>query len=285
MPFGVFVFVPISENLSAGWRKISLAIENKDAATIESAARAAVSGGALALNVGGACNLPNELENLKWLLEFAAVDGVSICVDSATPEVQKSAAARFRELRNCEAPENCLDERGVPWMIINSITGENERYSGTIEVVKENNAAVVALAMDERGVPEDANGRYSAAAALIDRLDGDGVTSDRIFIDPLVLPAGVNEKAGRDVIETVSRLKKNFPDVRVTCGLSNVSHGLPLKKRLNRIFLAMLVGVGLDSAIMDTTDPEMMKALRAALALHGRDSNFAEYIGGYRRES
>lgn len=280
------MFIPISENLSAGWRNISLALEGGNAELIKATGTSAVDGGALALNVGGACHLPDEIKNIKWLLEsMGSFEGVSVCIDSASPAVQREAAEHLKNVSGVRPPENCLDDRGVPWMIINSVNGEMNRYAGTIEVVKENNAAVVALAMDARGLPDDAEGRYSAAAALIERLGEDGVEAGRVFVDPLVLPAGVNMKAGRDVIETVSRLKKNFPDVRVTCGLSNVSHGLPLKRRLNRVFLSMLVGAGLDSAIMDTTDSKMMKTLRASLALYGKDENFTEYIGGYRRES
>jgi len=278
------LFIPISENLNTGWKNIRTAVEKRDGRHIAETARRAVAGGAKALNVSGACGPENELENLLWALGTAlgAADFVP-SLDSADPEVLAGAAEGYLALSGRRPPERYPGRGEVPWLIVNSVSGEDARYGGVARLAVEYRAAAIALAMDGAGVPADAEGRVKAAAGVVERLRKDGAPDHMIFVDALAAPVGVNVENGLAALEAVRRLRAEFPDVRITCGLSNVSVGLPDRRVLNQAYLPMLVAAGLDSAIVDTTDPLLMKSLGAALALAGRDPYCAEYLENYRK--
>jgi len=99
-----------------------------------------------------------------------------------------------------------------------------------------------------------------------------------VYFDPIIYSAATDARAGMMAIETVQRVKAEFPGVHVTCGLSNISFGLPNRNALNRTYLAMLMAAGLDSAIMDPTRPHMMAAVLASEAILGRDDFCMNYI-------
>ncbi|RKY32360.1 MAG: methyltetrahydrofolate cobalamin methyltransferase, partial [Candidatus Omnitrophota bacterium] len=92
----------------------------------------------------------------------------------------------------------------------------------------------------------------------------------------------VNSKNGIIFIQTLKKIKEIFPDVKTTCGLSNISFGLPKRRVLNRYFLAILISAGLDSAILDPVDPGIREALYASEVLTGKDEFCINYIKAYR---
>jgi len=273
------LFIPISENLNAGWEEPGRAIEDRDSEYILRKALEAARAGAAALNLGGARPGGGELENLLWVLEAAAPAGLPALIDSPDPEVRSAGMEKCLELAGGVAPER---EGGIPWVTFNSITGEESSHGDTPALAREHGAGVVALAMDGSGVPHGAGRRIEAGAALVEDLLEQGIPPGNIFLDPLVMPVAVDPENGRDVIEAVRELRGRFPGIHITCGLSNVSHGLPERRLLNRSYLSMLVSAGLDSAIMDTSDALLMSASRAAQALTGTDPFCAEYIAAYR---
>jgi 5-methyltetrahydrofolate--homocysteine methyltransferase len=277
------VFITIGERINATRKSIREAIAARNADTIRAEAVMQAEAGASAIDINGGTNPEEEVENLSWIIDIVA-PAVSkpFCIDSADPKALSFAARRIIELSGRRPPESGLDENGIPWLIINSISAEKERYDGVLPILQEYRASVVALALDDTGMPEDAEKRIAVGGALIERLLSDGLTPERILADPLIMPAGVNTGAGPMIVETVRALRASFPAVHITCGLTNVSHGLPARKLLNRTFLAVLVAAGLDSAILDPTDRGLMSALRAALALAGRDPYCSNFIAAFR---
>jgi 5-methyltetrahydrofolate--homocysteine methyltransferase len=131
--------------------------------------------------------------------------------------------------------------------------------------------------MDDGGMPETADQRLAVVAALVARLEKEGVERDRIHFDPLIRPISTNPEQAREAIEATRRIMTEFPGVHTICGLSNISFGLPKRNLLNRAFLTLLIGAGLDGAIIDPTEPGMMSTVLATEALTGRD----EYCLGY----
>jgi 5-methyltetrahydrofolate--homocysteine methyltransferase len=112
----------------------------------------------------------------------------------------------------------------------------------------------------------------------VDSLTEGGVNADHIYVDPVITPLGTDPASGCAVLSAVKAIRTERPDVHITCGLSNISYGLPERKLLNRTFMALCIGAGMDSAIIDPLDQHMMATIYAAEALAGCDDWCANYI-------
>jgi len=117
---------------------------------------------------------------------------------------------------------------------------------------------------------------------VITLLRKEGVRQEDIFLDPLVRPIAVDQKARELFLESLEKIKKNFPRVKTVAGISNISFGLPRRKLLNRTFLILALKAGLDAAIVDPLDKEIMAAVSAAEALLGKDSSLKGYLKSIR---
>ena len=135
----------------------------------------------------------------------------------------------------------------------------------------EHRAKLIALCQGE-GVPAaSAAEKVALAAELVDRLTRAGVALDDIFVDPLVFPLGTDSGSALATIEAIGEIMRRYPGVHTICGLTNVSHGLPARKLVNRTFLVAAMGRGMDAAIVDPTDAQLVSAMHAARAVFGRD--------------
>ena len=263
---------------------MSEAIAARDADAVRNEIELQIQGGAVMLDVNGGSTPETEKDNVLWLAEItAAATSAPLCIDSANPEVIEGAVEAALRVRGASVPNVCETEPGVPWLMINSISAESERYEKILPLVKKYNCAVAALCLSDEGMPSTAEARVAVGAALVEKLQGEGVSPERVYLDPLVLPVGVDTGNGRAVIDAVAELKRRIPGVRSVCGLSNVSFGLPGRGLLNRIFLSLLIGAGLDAAIVDTSNQKLMSAVFAAMALCDRDAYCADYIGAFRK--
>jgi 5-methyltetrahydrofolate--homocysteine methyltransferase len=136
--------------------------------------------------------------------------------------------------------------------------------------------------MGDGGMPESVDGRLEVARDLHKRLTAAGVASDHIYFDPLIRPISTNPDQALAAIDATRRIMTELAGVHTICGLSNVSFGLPRRNLLNRAFLALLIGAGLDATIIDPIEPGMMSTLLAASALVGRDEYCMNYIAAER---
>ena len=161
---------------------------------------------------------------------------------------------------------------------LNSISAESDRYAALIPLVKKYDTRVVALSLDDNGMTDDMQKVWEVADGLIKRLEDDGVPPDHIFVDPLIRPVSTNGEYGMGALWVVEKITSVHPQVHKTCGLSNVSYGLPKRKLVNQVFAAMAIAKGMDSAIIDPLDPRMMASIAAAEALAGRDQFCMGYI-------
>jgi 5-methyltetrahydrofolate--homocysteine methyltransferase len=141
---------------------------------------------------------------------------------------------------------------------------------------------VLALAMDDSGITKTVDERFAVARKLIESLCAEGVAPNQIFLDPLIQPVSVQNDFGLIALEVIRRIKQQFPEVNTICGLSNVSFGLPQRTKLNRYFLTMAMAAGLDSAILDPLDRELIDAIKTAEALLGKDRFCQNYIKAFR---
>jgi 5-methyltetrahydrofolate--homocysteine methyltransferase len=254
----------IGELINCTRKKVGAATAARDAAVIREVASRQVAAGAHVLDVNG--GVPGqEVEALKWLAAVVQeVSELPLCLDSADP------AALAAALPLC---------RHTP--MISSI--ELARYEPILALVQEYGTQVVALAMGPSGPPSGIQDRVDNAARIIDRLAGDGVGVERIYLDPCVLPVSTGGENGIGVAEAITQVMARYPGIHTTVGLSNSSFGLPLRKLLNQTYLAVLMSRGLDSVIVDPTDRMMMAVLYASEALLGRDDYCMGYLRAFRK--
>lgn len=257
----------VGEKINTSLKGVTEAVKNRDAEFIMQRAIDQANNGADYIDVNCGTLIDQEEEALQWLVETVqqAVD-IPCCIDSPNP-LALSAAIKLH--------------RGKP--MINSITAEKERYGQIIPLVKEYNAAIVALVMDdEYGMPADAPTRIKVGTRLIEMLLNDGVPAEDIYIDPLIQPISTSGEMALVAIEAIIGIKEAYPQVHFMCGLSNVSFGLPKRGLLNRTFLVMCMLAGLDGAILDPGNKEIMGLIYAAEALLNKDRYTKNYLKAFR---
>ena len=236
----------IGERLNGMFKDVRTALEEQDVAAIEDLAKKQVSAGAsiLDLNVGPA--KVDALEGMRWLIEtVAAATEVPLAIDNPKWEIQKAVVPM-------------LGARAI----INSCKADEEELDKYMGLAVENNAGLVALTIDKQGVPSDVDGRVALGALIGAKAMEAGLPMDKLYIDPIILPVNVAPKQPENVLAALEQLKMlSDPPPHFVLGLSNVSQGCNNRTLINRIYLVMAMTAGLDSAIMDPTDKELMDAV------------------------
>ena len=257
----------IGEKINSTLKAIRPAIENYDAEAVADLAKRQYEAGADFIDINAGMFVEDEPERLAWLAKTVQdAVGAPLTIDSPSSEAIRKAL---------EANKN-------PKVMINSITDEPQRFNEIVPLVVEYKANVVALCMDETGMPETVEDRVSIAERLVEKLTKEGVPIGNIFIDPLVRPISTGSHYGNVAIETIREVKKEFPDVHIACGLSNVSFSLPARKLINQAFLVAAIGAGMDGAIIDPMDKKLMSMIYASEALFGKDNYCKNYLQKFR---
>jgi 5-methyltetrahydrofolate--homocysteine methyltransferase len=169
--------------------------------------------------------------------------------------------------------------KGEP--MINSISLEEDRFRGLLPVVTSSSCHIVALCMSQTSMPTTVDERVQVGTELIERLTAEGVPIKNIYIDPLIQPVSVDTRMGLAALGAIRTIGERFPGVHTICGLSNISFGLPDRRLINRTFLALAMGYGLDAAILDPTDQRIMATLLSAEMLLDRDEYCERFIDAY----
>ncbi|MDP4125455.1 MAG: methyltetrahydrofolate cobalamin methyltransferase [Bacillota bacterium] len=258
----------IGELINTSRKAIKEAVENRNSAYIQQIAKEQVEAGAHYVDVNCGTMVYNEVEVMEWLVNTVQeVVQAPLCIDTPNPLAMEAGLA--------------LCKYGQP--MINSISDEKERLEKVLPLVVKYNAKVVALCMDDTGMPETAQDRIRVADRLYMKLTAAGVADENIYFDPLVKPVSSVQTAGLEVLDTIKIIKEKYPQVHFTCGLSNVSYGLPNRKILNRLFVVQTMTVGMDGYILNPTDKEMMGAIYASRNLLGQDDYCMDYLAAYRK--
>jgi cobalamin-dependent methionine synthase I len=256
----------IGEKINGTRKRVAQAIAERDAAFIQDLARRQAKAGAVYLDVNAGTKPQDEPQDLVWLVKTVQeVVEVALCLDSANP-VALAAAIQVVE----RTP------------MINSINGEQARLLGILPLVAEHGCRVIALAMDGTRIPETTEARLAIVRRLMAETRQVGIADERVYIDPLALAVGTSQQSGVVSLDTMRAVKADFPEVHLTCGLSNISFGLPARTRINQAFVTLALAAGLDSAILDPLDREMQAAILAAELVLGRDRFSRNYTQAYR---
>ena len=253
----------IGERINATRKRIARAIEQRDAEHLQRVARRQAEVGADFIDVNAATDPAGELENLKWAVQVVQDSTeLPLCIDSASAE-------GFRQ---------ALDIVRGDEVMLNSVNGERERIRQVIPLAAGRGTRLVGLLMDERGLPTGVDDRLEIARRIVNAAAEAGIPAERLYLDPCVQPLSTSPDQAQAVLSSVRRIVSEFPGIHATCGLSNISFGLPYRGIVNRVCLALLIDAGLDSAIIDPTEPDVMATVYAAEALAGRDEFCMNYI-------
>ena len=161
--------------------------------------------------------------------------------------------------------------------LVNSVNGKKESMEAVFPLVKKYGGAVIALTLDENGIPETAHGRVEIAKKILEKASEYGISKKDIIFDPLALTVSADNNAAAVTLESVKRIKTDL-GCHTSLGVSNVSFGLPARDGINSVFFALALENGLSAAIMNPYSADMMRTYYAFKALKGMDKNCGEYI-------
>ena len=262
-------FVIIGERINPTGRKL-LAEEMKadDFSRVEADAIAQVNAGAHMLDVNAGIPLADEPALLAKAIKIVqSVTDVPLSIDSSIVAALESGLSVYQGKA-----------------LVNSVTGEEERLESVLPLVAKYNCAVVAISNDETGISEDPDVRFDVARKIVERAADHGISRENVVVDPLVMPIGAINSAGKQIMHLVTRLKNELK-VNTTCGASNVSFGLPNRNGVNAAFLTMAIASGLTSAITSPLHPEVMQAVLGANVMMGHDPDCTKWIISFRVEA
>lgn len=275
----------VGERLNTSRAAAAAMVGARDAEAVRREAARQVEAGATYIDANAGTFAADEPEVLRWLVT-TVLEAVPapLCLDSPSPAALRGALEAYRTgAAAAGASAAGLPAEPRPKPLVNSITGEKARFSAILPLVREFGAAVVALCLDDTGMPSTADEVVSKGSRLVEDLLGAGVAPGDIYLDPLARSVGADFGAGAAAVEAIRRLRSTYPEVHAICGLSNVSFGLPRRSLLNRAFLVAAMAAGLDAVICDPLDGPLMATLVAAEAVLGRDRHCSRYLKAYRQ--
>ena len=192
--------------------------------------------------------------------ELQAVTDLPLQIDSSSPEVLERAMRRYN---------------GKP--LVNSVNGKEESLEQVLPLVAKYGGVLIALTLDEAGIPEDADGRIRIAKKIIERAASYGIARKDIVVDPLAMTISSDTTSALTTLACIRRLTQEL-QVHTSLGVSNISFGLPKREMITSTFFAMALANGLSAAIMNPASAEMMKVYHCAKALQNQDPNCQAYI-------
>lgn len=237
--------IAVGERINGMFTDVKRAIQEQDKSVIQDLARGQTEAGASYLDVNVGTAAADKAATMRWLVETVqeAVD-TPIAVDSQNIEVTRAG------LQVCKNKS-----------MINSTQADPEKLEAYIALALEHDADLVGLTMDARGVPQDVNTRLEIAATLITAAMEKGLEFQRLFIDPIVIPVNVAQDQPGKILEVIQQIRMlSDPPPHIIVGLSNLSQSTQERPLINRTFLVMAVAAGLDAAIVDVFDKELMDA-------------------------
>ena len=259
--------VVIGERINGMFKDMRRAIHDRNKKAVQDLAKRELAAGAdvLDVNVGTASAKPEDA--MCWLVEtIREVTSAPVAIDSPKESVMRAGLAA------------CAGE-----VMINSTTAKERDLATLLPLARERNASIVGLTIDEKGVPADVSGRVEIAMRIVAAAMEHGIPMEKLYIDPVILPVRADQKAPASVLDVIRQLSMlSDPPPRAVLGLSNVSQGAAERPLLNRVFLTMAISSGLNAAILDPLDTELMNTMIAAEVLANRAIYSDGFLKAYR---
>lgn len=259
--------VIIGERINPTGRKAVLAaLKEGNFDIVRQDAQSQVEAGAEILDVNAGVPGADEVELLQQAIRTVMeVTDVPLCIDTANTDALSAALSIYEGKA-----------------LVNSVNGEQRSLDAVLPLVKEHNAAVIGLCMDDNGIPPTAQDRLKVAERIINRAVQMGIGLKDVVIDPLALTMGADSNAGRVALETIELVVNEF-GVNISMGASNISFGLPDRKYINATFIAMAIHAGLTCPITNPLVEEVRTAVLAADLSMGYDEYGMRWIKAYRK--
>jgi 5-methyltetrahydrofolate corrinoid/iron sulfur protein methyltransferase len=233
----------IGELINGMYGKIGKAVAEKDKQVIQDSALSQIKAGAGALDVNCGPASKDPIVDTLWLIKtIQEVTDKPICIDSSKVEVIEEALKLVKENA-----------------IINSTTADTDKLNQLVPLAKEKNAKLIALTISADGIPQTKDQRLELAAQIVSYCIENNFSVDELYLDPIVMPVNIAQGQEKDILESIKEFKLIAdPAPKTIIGLSNVSQGALNRPIINRTFLAMAMAFGLDAAILDPLDSELM---------------------------
>lgn len=257
----------IGEKINGTIPSVKAAIEKKDADYIAALAVKQTEAGATYIDVCASTAPEFEIETLKWLMDIVqnATD-TPLCLDSPNPRV-------------IEAVFKYANKPGL----INSISEEGDKCEVLLPLLEGNSWQVVGLTCDNKGIPNDVKTKLEITKIMVEKAAKYGITPDRMHIDPCVMALSTENNSMLNFAEEIRQIKALYPTIHVTGAISNMSFGLPVRSLLNKTCMAFAMEAGMDSAVIDPLNRDMMGTIFATYALLGQDKHCRKYSKAYRQ--
>jgi 5-methyltetrahydrofolate corrinoid/iron sulfur protein methyltransferase len=265
----------IGERINGSFKDVLKAVQEKDPGVIQGWVAKQESAGAdyLDVNMGTASRDP---EDFAWLVRVAAESAtVPLSIDCNRVDMFKAGLGTYREVVG--------DERAV---LLNSTTAEDSKLFPLLEMAAEYNAGIVGVVMDEGGSPQDVDRRVELAGKIFAAALDAGIEPDQIFLDPIVMPVKFMQDQAKHVLDAIQQMTMlSDPPPHISVGLSNVASKTEERKLINRTYMVMAMAMGLDTAILNVCDEEMMQAVATAEILLGQEIYSDAYLKAYRQRA
>lgn len=256
----------IGEKINGSIPSVGKAIAERDSEFIMDLARRQAEAKSDYIDCCASVEESKEVETLEWLINcIQEVTDLPICVDSPNPH------ACVEGMKFCKKPG-----------IINSVSMEGNKIDVIFPKIADTEWDCIALLCSDAGIPRTVEERMEIFEQIMKRAKEYGIAPSRLYIDPLVVTLSTDQAALLNFVDCCRRIKEAYPDIHLTSGLSNISYGLPKRKHINKAFLVLSVEAGMDSAILDPTDPDMLGIIYATEALLKKDPHCLKYIRAYR---
>jgi 5-methyltetrahydrofolate--homocysteine methyltransferase len=259
--------IVIGEKINGTRKIVGSAVERRDAEFIRRLAIRQFNAGASFIDVNAGTLPEREPEDMAWLVEIVqeAVPDATLCLDSP----------------NHRALRTGIEKASKPPML-NSLSAESFRVDSILPLACEFQTDLIVLPIDDSGIPKTAGGRLAVVRRLVEMTRKAGLSDSKLFVDPLVMAISTGIDNGNITLETCRGIKEEFPDVHLTCGLSNISFGMPLRSLLNQAFLVLAIQAGMDSAIIDPEERELRGIMMAAETVLGKDRHCLNFNRAFR---
>lgn len=259
--------IVIGEKINGAIPSVRKAISARDETFIRNLVKRQVDVGVDYLDACAGTTAEEELDALNWLIDIIQDEtDTPLCIDSPNAKIIEKVLPK---VKHCG--------------LINSVSGEGDKCEVIYPLLKNNNWKVVALTCDNDGIPETADKKVAIADELIKKAANYNIEPNRIFIDPLVLSLSAVNNCMLSFMESVKRIKELYPEVNTVSGLSNISYGMPYRKIVNMNFLTLALSAGMDAAIIDPENRDMIATVYAVEALLNRDKYCRQYNKAFRQ--
>ena len=259
----------IGEKINGAIPSVKQAIELRDAELIRSRAIAQTQAGAHYIDCAPSTAPELEYDAMVWLIGLIQkVTNTPVCIDSPNAKL----LARIIE-------EGHVSKPGM----VNSVNEEGDKCETIFRLIAGTDWHVVGLTCDQNGIPADPEKKIDIAKRIIDKADKYGVALNQLHIDPCVMALATMPSAMKDFERCIVGIHEYAPTVKVTGAISNISFEMPARKYINANCMAYAIAAGLDSAIMDPCNVDMMSTIYACEALHMMDKGGRKYNRAYRQ--